>query len=68
MRDIEAIFADGRLVDLALRRAVRRAIRDHQRAGLAMVEWRDGKTVWVKPWKVGRGRKVRAGRSQKKRP
>jgi hypothetical protein len=45
--DIGAIMAEGRLVDLALQRAVRAAIRQHQQAGLPMVDWRNGKAVWV---------------------
>lgn len=46
---IGEIFADGRLVDEALKRAVREAILRHKLAGNPIVVWEDGKTVWIQP-------------------
>ena len=48
-RDISAIMADGKLVEAALRKGVRAALLRHCQAGKPVVEWRDGKTVWVGP-------------------
>ena len=48
-RDIDAIFAEGTKIDRALEEAERRAILKHQRAGLPMPMWVDGKVKWVNP-------------------
>ena len=48
-KDIAKIFADGKLIDKALRNAAREALRQHKRAGLPVVVWRRGKIVWVGP-------------------
>jgi RNase P protein component len=46
-KDIGKIFAEGVLVDEAIRRGVREAIRRHRQAGVPMVIWRDGKIMYV---------------------
>ncbi len=48
-RDIGRIFREGKLLDEAARAAVREAIVEHQRLGLPLVVWRDGKTVLIPP-------------------
>ena len=44
-KDIGKIFTERVLVDAAMRRAMREAIRQHRLAGIPMVVWRDGKVV-----------------------
>ena len=51
-KDIAKIFADGKLIDKAVRMAAREALRQHKRAGLPVVVWRRGKTVWVGPEEI----------------
>jgi hypothetical protein len=51
-RDINKIFADGRLIDKALKDAVHAALLDHKRAGNPVCIWRNGKVVWVPPEKI----------------
>ncbi len=46
-KDITAIFREGTLIDRAMAAAARDAIRRHKQAGIPMVFWEDGKTVWV---------------------
>ena len=46
-KDIGRIFAKGTAIDDAVRRAARRAIEQHRRAGLPLVVYRDGKIAWV---------------------
>jgi hypothetical protein len=53
-KDIDRIMAEGDVVDAALNAAVRRAMREHVRAGLPAAEWRDGKVVWVPPEELER--------------
>ena len=48
-KDIAAIMADDRKVVAAMRRGVRKALIRHIQMGLPVVEWRDGKTVYVYP-------------------
>ena len=48
-KTIRDLFVDGSEIDRALRRAVRRALVEHKRAGNPIVEWRDGKTFWLQP-------------------
>jgi hypothetical protein len=48
-KDIPAIMADGRKVEAAMRRGVRKALIRHIQMGLPVVEWRNGKTVYVYP-------------------
>ncbi len=46
--DPHRIFVERRdLIDEALRQGVREAILRHKEAGLPLVIYRDGKTVWV---------------------
>jgi hypothetical protein len=51
-KDISAIMADGRPVDLALRKAAREALVKHKQAGQPVVVWRDGKTVLIPPEEI----------------
>jgi hypothetical protein len=44
-QSIQEIFADGKAIDEALRRAVREALVRHKRLGEEVVVWRDGKVV-----------------------
>lgn len=48
--DIGRILAqeDG-LIDRALKKAAREAVRQHWAAGHPVAEWRDGRTVWIAP-------------------
>lgn len=55
-RDIHQAFADGTPIDEALNEGVRDAVRQHQRLGLPLAVWRDGKTVWLSPEEVERER------------
>jgi hypothetical protein len=48
-KDIDKIFAEGTPIDRALTRAARAALRQHKRDGLPVVEWRDGRVVWIPP-------------------
>lgn len=51
-RNIRRIFEDGVLIDRALRRGVREAMRLHKRAGCPIVVWRHGRVVWIKPDRI----------------
>ena len=53
-KDVSAIMKDGTLVDAALTAGVREALERHRRAGLSVVEWRDGKSVWLTPAEIER--------------
>lgn len=48
-KDIEHLLADDRVIQQALAKGVREAIRRHKLAGLPVVQWREGKVVWVSP-------------------
>lgn len=50
--DIDEAFADGRVIDEALAKSVQEALRQHKQAGNPVVEWRDGKIVWVAPEQI----------------
>ncbi|MBC6481738.1 MAG: hypothetical protein GDA56_32250 [Hormoscilla sp. GM7CHS1pb] len=50
-KDIAQIFADGTLIDLALKRAVEKALLQHKQAGNSIAVWRDGRVVWIPPRK-----------------
>ena len=54
-RDIQKIFADGSLIDEAMRKAAREALRIHKRAGHPLAIWRDGRVQWVSPEEFERG-------------
>jgi hypothetical protein len=47
--DVDAILAQDDLVDGALRKAARHAVRQHWAAGFPVAEWRNGRVVWVGP-------------------
>jgi hypothetical protein len=47
--DIDKVFADGSLIDEAIREGVHRALQEHKRAGNPVAVWRDGKVVMLKP-------------------
>lgn len=51
-KDIDKIFEDGKLIDRALKKAVRNAVRRHKRAGNPISEWRDGKVIWIPPEEI----------------
>ena len=46
-KDIGKIFAEGTLIDEAMKRSVREAIRQHRLAGVPMVVWRDGRIMHI---------------------
>lgn len=48
-KDVGSIMKEGTLVDTALTAGVREALVRHIQAGLPVVEWRDGKCVWLTP-------------------
>ena len=51
---IHRIFLEeGHLIDEALEQGVREAMLRHKEAGLPVVIYRDGKTVWIKPEDLG---------------
>lgn len=50
--DLDAILADTARIEAALRVAVRRALRDHKRAGNPIAVWRDGRVVWLPPEEI----------------
>jgi len=47
--DIDRVLADSKLIEGALRRAVRMALERHKRAGNPVATWRDGRVVWIAP-------------------
>jgi len=55
-KNIDKIFADGRLIDRAIRLAAREALLQHKRAGLPIVVYQNGKTVLVPARKIKVGR------------
>ena len=46
--DISALFRDGKVIDAALRRGVRKALLEHKRRGEPIVVWRDGRVVTLR--------------------
>ena len=46
-KDINRIFAEGVLVEEAVRQGVREAIRRHRQAGQFVVIWRNSRPEWV---------------------
>jgi hypothetical protein len=46
---IAEAFADKDLITEALAKGVRDALLQHKKAGNPVVEWRDGKIVWIQP-------------------
>ena len=53
-KDIMALMTEGTEVDKALARGVRDALVRHRQAGVPVVEWRDGKSVWLTPEEIQR--------------
>ncbi len=54
-KDIQKIFSEGVLIDEAMRKAAREALRIHKRAGRPLAIWRDGRVQWVSPEEFERG-------------
>ena len=53
-KDVNRILVeDAQLIDDALKRGVRDAMLRHKEAGLPVVIYREGKTVWVMPQDIG---------------
>ena len=52
LKDIDRIFAEGKEIDEAVKKAVRDAVRRHKQAGNPVVTWRDGKIVILKPEEI----------------
>ena len=50
--DIDALFADGSEIERGLKKAVGLAVLEHKRAGNPIVEWRNGRVVWVPPEEI----------------
>ena len=48
-KNITRIFVEGTLIDKALSKAVRDALRQHKQAGNPVVDWGSGKAVWIAP-------------------
>jgi hypothetical protein len=49
-KDVERIFVEeGDLITEAIRKGARDAILRHKQAGLPIVVYRDGKSVWIDP-------------------
>jgi len=46
-KDIAQIFEEGTLIDEALAQGAQEALRIHKQAGLPIVVWENGKTVWI---------------------
>ena len=52
VKDISKIFAEGKLIDKALRMAGREALLRHKTAGVPIVVWRRGKIVRIPASKI----------------
>jgi len=52
VKDISKIFAEGKLIDKALRMAGREALLRHKKAGVPIVVWRRGKIVRIPASKI----------------
>lgn len=50
--EIDELFRDGRAIDEALRKAVRKALLRHKQMGLPVVSWQDGQVVWIPPEEI----------------
>ena len=48
-RPLSDRLRDVALIEQALGRAVRDALRRHKQAGNPIVVWRDGREVWIQP-------------------
>lgn len=47
--DIDTLFDNDALIEAALKRGVRKALRQHKVAGLPIVGWRNGRIVYIRP-------------------
>ena len=47
--DIEAAFADGTVIDEAIAKGIREAVRRHKLLGQPIAVWRDNKVCWLQP-------------------
>ena len=59
--DIDRIWEEGTLLDEAMQRAFREAIRQHEFSGVPMVFWRDGKIIEMPAAEVRAGLPENAG-------
>lgn len=60
-KDIGALLADRKVVEAAMRRGVLQAYIRHHQAGMPVVVWRNGKTVWLSGRKLAAAiRKLKA--------
>jgi hypothetical protein len=59
-KSIGQLFAEGRAIDAAMRKAAQEAQRRHREAGQPMVVWRNGKTVLVAPENIPPSKKAGA--------
>jgi hypothetical protein len=48
-RTTQERFSDDKVIDRAMRMAVKAALLRHKRAGVSIVVWRSGKVVRIKP-------------------
>jgi hypothetical protein len=48
--DIGAMFREGTPIDEAMRAARRAVVEKYRREGRPLVEWRNGRVVWVDPF------------------
>ncbi|MDP2992331.1 MAG: hypothetical protein Q8O04_02305 [Deltaproteobacteria bacterium] len=51
-KSIDEIFAEGTLIDKALREGVQEALIIHKKLGNPIVVWRDGKIVRIRPEEI----------------
>ncbi|MEW6327239.1 MAG: hypothetical protein AB1487_06555 [Thermodesulfobacteriota bacterium] len=51
-KSIDEIFAEGTLIDKALREGVQEALIIHKKLGNPIVAWRDGKIVRIRPEEI----------------
>jgi isoaspartyl peptidase/L-asparaginase-like protein (Ntn-hydrolase superfamily) len=52
-RRIDKLLSDGKKIDIAMKRAARKAVREHQLAGNPVAVERNGAVAWIKPHAVG---------------
>ena len=50
--DIDQIMKEGTAIDEAIEEGVMEAMKLHVKMGHPMVEWEDGKCVWVSPKEI----------------
>lgn len=51
-KNIDRIFAEGTLIDKALKKAAHEAVLQHKKAGNPVAVWRKGKIVWLNPEEI----------------